>query len=475
MKKLLCLALVLMMSLSLFAGCGSYDMESADLESFVTLGNIEGFAYDDLAKYYETYRVNNGKLMTNFYLSTGYTIGFAVTAEIVGADGSLTPYADWTHNTDTDYVKDYDVYRYGDYSVFDKGLTYQLTDASANTKTPRLIRIGEAFSFTFPVSAKNENEAVAGKTVKFTITVKDVLPTDYSDSMITEDLQKFYEKYAEDKKIIEKGDSVQIDFTGKIDGEKFNGGTGENFVFIVGEGGFVEGFEDQLIGHKDGEKFDITVTFPADYEDAELAGKEAVFSIKVDDISNDSAIISDNTPFADIFELKEYYRVMNFIEFAIVDYVATISTRNSLPEKLVDDFRDIYKRYVERDITEKIVEYAEKGETYTKAEMKEMLYPDGSDKTYIETMANEAAYNYILVHILVKKLDIKYSETQYERDVRMIAEQYTSYYGEVYTVKDVEKLMGEEVLRLSFLDALVSEKLVERVTDAPEFKEKAES
>ncbi len=468
MKKLLCLALALLMCASLFAGCGKYDIEGADLKSFVTLGKIDTFAYADLVAYYEAYRVDLGKALTSFYMSTGYTIAFDVKAEIKNEDDSFSAYADWTKK-----VERYDVYRYNNHSYFDKGLTYSLEDALKNTNTPRLIKLGEAFSFTMPISDIEANGAAAGKTVKFTVTVTGVLPTDYSDTIILEDLQAFYDKYAEEKAAIEMGDSVQIDFTGKIGGEKFEGGTGDNFVFIVGEGGFVEGFEEQLVGHKKGEKFDITVTFPADYEEEALAGKEAVFSIKVDDISNDSAIIRDNSPFADIFELKEYYRVQRYSGFAIVDYVADHSTLVSLPEKLVKDFKEIYEGYAKREIADSIVIYAEKGETYTKAQMEEKLYPNGID-AYADGMARDAAYNYILVHLLAEELEISYTKDDYKKDVAKIAKEYTSYYNETYTTKDVEKLMGEEVLRLSFLDALCAEKLLERVVDAPVLKEKAD-
>ena len=103
--------------------------------------------------------------------------------------------------------------------------------------------------------------------------------------------------------------------------------------------------------------------------------------------------------------------------------------------------------------------------------MKEKLYPNGSDKTYVEEMAKDAAYNYILVHLLMKELELEYTDAKYKRDVAKIAEEYTAYYGDVYTVKDVEKMMGEEVLRLSFIDAMLADTLADRVTGAPEFRE----
>ncbi len=467
MKKILCLALALLMCATLFAGCGKYDMEKADLASFVTLGNIKEFSYKDLAKHYDAYRVELGKQTSNFYMSTGYIIGFAVKAEIVGTDGALTPYAAWT----VDNVENYEMYREAGNAVFDKGITYQLEDASKSTKTPRLIYKNEAFSFTMPIPAGNEQTDVAGKTVKFTVTVKDVLPSVYNDAYITEDLSNFYTTYAKSKDTVEMGDSVQFDFDALTsDGSSFIGGNGEDFVIVVGNGEFPEGFEEALVGQKKGTSFEITLTLPADYEDATAAGQEVTYKVKIDDISNDSAIISDNTPFENIWQLKEHYRIMHYIDFAIVDFVADNSTLVSLPEKLVKNFEEIYEDYVEREITDAVVSYGEQGETFTKSEMKEKLYPNGSDKTYVREKAEDAAYNYILVHLIAKELGMEYTEERYQKDVKKLAADYTSYYGTTYTVKDVEKRMGEEVLRLSFMDAMIAEKLVERVVDVPEFR-----
>ena len=88
MKKLLSLALALVMCVSLFAGCGKYDIKGADLESYVTLCDIESFSYDELAAHYNAYRVSLGENTKTFYANTGYTISFAVTAEVQNADGT---------------------------------------------------------------------------------------------------------------------------------------------------------------------------------------------------------------------------------------------------------------------------------------------------------------------------------------------------------------------------------------------------
>jgi trigger factor len=79
----------------------------------------------------------------------------------------------------------------------------------------------------------------------------------------------------------EDGDQVVIDFTGSIDGEAFEGGAAEDFPLVLGAGSFIPGFEAQLVGAKAGDTPEVTVTFPADYGAANLAGKEAVFACAV--------------------------------------------------------------------------------------------------------------------------------------------------------------------------------------------------
>lgn len=83
---------------------------------------------------------------------------------------------------------------------------------------------------------------------------------------------------------VEDGDTVNIDFDGYVDGEQFEGGQAEGYDLEIGSGMFIPGFEEQLIGAKTGEEKDVTVTFPEEYHADELAGKEATFKTKVNEI-----------------------------------------------------------------------------------------------------------------------------------------------------------------------------------------------
>ena len=86
------------------------------------------------------------------------------------------------------------------------------------------------------------------------------------------------------KRALKKGDFAKFDFEGFVDGVAFEGGKAENFTLEIGSGRFIPGFEDAMVGMKEGENKDIKVTFPKDYGAANLAGKEAVFKIKLHEI-----------------------------------------------------------------------------------------------------------------------------------------------------------------------------------------------
>lgn len=85
------------------------------------------------------------------------------------------------------------------------------------------------------------------------------------------------------EKALKNGDTAVIDFVGSIDGVEFEGGAGEDYPLELGSGSFIPGFEDQLVGKKVGDEVDVNVTFPAEYQAAELAGKDALFKVTIKD------------------------------------------------------------------------------------------------------------------------------------------------------------------------------------------------
>lgn len=115
---------------------------------------------------------------------------------------------------------------------------------------------------------------------------------------------------------IEKGDFAIIDFAGTVDGEPFEGGKGQGYPLEVGSNSFIPGFEDQLVGLGKGDATDVKVTFPKDYFVEELAGKEAVFKVNVQDVKRkESPELTDeyvaketNNEYKTVDELKAGYK-----------------------------------------------------------------------------------------------------------------------------------------------------------------------
>ena len=87
------------------------------------------------------------------------------------------------------------------------------------------------------------------------------------------------------ERVVKEGDQITLDYSGSVNGEKFEGGTAEKQTLVIGSGSFIPGFEDQLIGTKAGDSKDVVVTFPEDYHAKDLAGKEAVFACKIHSVS----------------------------------------------------------------------------------------------------------------------------------------------------------------------------------------------
>ena len=467
MKKLLCLLLSVLICTMLLTGCGKFDMENADISEYVTLCDISEIPYENLVKAYEDYREYLSQDLKSCALSTGDTIDFLVKAELLDDAGKVTETIEkWTHNTESDMVKGYDVYR--NPSLFDDALMYTVTEAGAQSTVGRTVEIGKEFFFMMTLDKDYEDEALAGKKVKFTLNVQKVLPAVYPDSYISERLNDFFKATKVTKDTIGIGDTVTMDIKGTIDGKTFEGSSASNYMCVIGESALEADFENQLIGHSLKEKFEITMTYPEDYEEnKDFAGKTVVYSIEVKDIYNDTEIIQNNTDYENIWELKYALRVESYILYALVTYVEDQSELIAYPEKLLKRFEKIFENYVKRDVAEKVLEYAEAGYSFTKKEVKEMHYPDGSDLTYIEEGSKAAAYSYLVAVAIQRKLGLSYTQKDYEKDLKLIAEEYTAYYGEPYTSKDIISLYGEEVLYTSVLVAFITEPLMDSIVGMP--------
>lgn len=159
-------------------------------------------------------------------------------------------------------------------------------------------------------------------TVKPEVSVKDYKglkaekpSTEVTEEDINADIERLRERASTmvpvEDRAAENDDVVVFDFDGYVDGEQFEGGKAEDYSLKLGSGQFIPGFEEQIVGKKPEEEFDVNVTFPEDYHAEELKGKEAVFKCKLHEIKTrvlpevDDEFVKDVSEFETLDELKE--------------------------------------------------------------------------------------------------------------------------------------------------------------------------
>lgn len=181
--------------------------------------------------------------------------------------------------------------------------------------------VGQPFDLDVPVMSKAEGVEMKMKVTTYPevklgeykgLEAK-MLDTEATDDDVAEELKNMQDRNSRlvtvEDRAAEMGDTAEIDFEGFVDGVAFEGGKGENYPLELGSGSFIPGFEEQVVGHKSEEEFDVNVTFPEEYAE-ELAGKDALFKCKIHEIKSkelpelDDDFAKDVSEFDTLDELK---------------------------------------------------------------------------------------------------------------------------------------------------------------------------
>ena len=134
---------------------------------------------------------------------------------------------------------------------------------------------------------------------------------------------------------VQKDDTVIIDYKGFVDGEQFEGGTAENQTLVIGAGQFIPGFEDQLIGAENGAEVEVKVTFPEDYNAEDLAGKEAIFNVNINEIK---------------------YKEMPELDDEFAKDVSEFDTLDEYKKDIINKLEENAKKKAENEQREKVLE-----------------------------------------------------------------------------------------------------------------------
>lgn len=262
------------------------------------------------------------------------------------------------------------------------------------------------------------------------------------------------------------GDTVNIDYVGTIDGEEFDGGSYEGYNLELGSGSFIDDFEDQIVGHTPGETFDVTVTFPEDYPQGDLAGKDAVFNTTLNYISEtvlpeltDSWVadnLTDPMGLSDVASLQSFVKKQIAFNNQYTDvYTALhdkVSFAKELPESSKEYFRDV--------LLFGVYSYAQ---NYN-VSMTDMVSSGafGSGYTTVEEFINdmEGSINTQLEQTLL--LQAIAEKQGFVCDTDTLNAEFVNQFG-VRDPSNFTQVYGENYVKCQLLDSMVMQNLIDNV------------
>lgn len=230
----------------------------------------------------------------------------------------------------------------------------------------------------------------------------------------------------------EKGDVVDIDFEGYVDSEKFDGGTAQGVELEIGKGQFIAGFEDQIIGHKVGEEFEINVIFPETYHVASLASKPAVFKTKLNKIQKKDLPVVDDEFVKDVSEFENLEDFKKDIKKKLSDEAKAKNERETETE-VMDKFLELIKAEIpEALVKNKAFELVREFEYRLKSQgiaLKDyMAYTGLTVEKMVENFMPEAEKT-VKVGLGLKKVaeleKISVSDEEIEKEYEAIAKAYS--------------------------------------------------
>ena len=239
-------------------------------------------------------------------------------------------------------------------AAYEAAITELGLDVVAQPKIDvKSIEKGQDWTLTAEVVTKPEVKLGAYKDLEVSVEVSKEVTDEDVDAKLENERKNLAELVVKEG-AAENGDTVVIDFVGSVDGVEFDGGKGENHSLELGSGQFIPGFEDQLVGSKAGDEVEVKVTFPEDYQATDLAGKDAVFVTKVNEVKAKEVPALDDELAKDLDdevetldELKAKYRKeleaakeISFddaVEGAALDLAVENAEIVELPAEMVED------------------------------------------------------------------------------------------------------------------------------------------
>lgn len=331
-----------------------------------------------------------------------------------------------------------------------------------------LVQLEEDKEFIFTITADAKPEFEMGEYKNIEVTKDEVSVT---DEEVEQELKNLQEKHSslelveEDAKC-KDGDTVLLDFKGMIDKVPFEGGTAEDYTLQIGSKSFIEGFEEQLIGVGLGEEKTVQVKFPEEYHSPDLAGKEAEFEVKINEI-REKKISELNDEFADnisefstLAELKEDLknkimtakeaRAEGELRAAAVEKVAE-NFEIEIPQAMIETQIDSFIQNMEMNMSRQglsLNQYLE----YTDETIENL-------RSKYQEDAEKAVKNSLVLEAIAKNEKIEITDKDLEEEYARLAKMYKK---ELSEVKDLLENTGEKE---NMITSMKSDKAVDVIIE----------
>lgn len=300
---------------------------------------------------------------------------------------------------------------------------------------------------------------------------KDYTVSDADIQSYIEYLMSMYPSYeASDKKTVESGDVVNIDYVGKIDGEEFSGGSATGQHLKIGSGSFIDGFEDGLIGKNVGETVELNLTFPEDYSNnTDLAGKAVVFTVTINSIDTEKEMVYD--------DLTDEYVSENFGNKGIstVDdlksQVSSVLENRNHSSKMTEIQSGVLQKLLDEcEVTlpdglldQRITEYKERVNNAVEKSGKSfedyMGMSEDDFNNQVSDYIEESLKQELILEAVVKDMNLSVSQKNFEEFV----DSYVSSYNIADRDTFYKEYGGEDYIRLSYAENQALSKIMESV------------
>lgn len=350
--------------------------------------------------------------------------------------------------------------------IYPKALEDAIDEAKLDVINDKIdfdvLKIGkDGFAFKAVVTVKPEVEIENYKGIEIKPKKVEVTQED-----IDKEIEKVRERNSRmvtvEGRNAEEGDIAVFDFKGFVDGVAFPGGEAENYSLKLGSGQFIPGFEDQMIGHAQGEEFDVNVTFPEEYQEASLAGKPAVFKIKLHEIKKRELPELDDEFVKDVSEfdtLDEYKKSIEKQLFDLKTREADMDADDQMIDKTIALLKaEIPEAMFENKVEETIREFAYKLQSQGLSIDSYMKYT-GMDADKFKAQFRPQAERQVKLRLALEKIaeleGLKATPKDIEEKYKSFAEQYKM------DVEKIKEFVNEKDLALD----IAAEKAVDFLRD----------